>query len=551
MKEAELNRNTARFCTDNQCVSLQPHGLGPKSTAPVAPRTLRLAQAAMALVVVTVFISLLALFVVASQPWRHEWNEDRSFRAPLLGSNDSGHGNHSQFVMETEMQEAIQRLRDYEENSSSCHKEIQILKYRMDSVNSQVQLLGSHLEDASADIQQTKDVLNGSGALALETQALRNSLEVASADIRSLRGDLEKANAMTSQTQGLLKSSTENMSAELRVLGRGLEEAQSEIQALRGSLQSSNDLSSQSQNFLQHSMGNISAEIQAVKEGAERAGDEMNSIKRDLEKLTAQTQKANGHLDQTDAQIQGLKAELKSISSLNSQIEVVSGQVKAASRELQTLRRDPSDVSALKSNTQMLQSTLQKVKEEMQSLKRDLQATKTLIAKIQGEQSSLRTLQEAVAAQKQEQKTQNQVLLLILQNWKYFSGNFYYFSRDKKSWQEAEKFCMSQGAHLASVTSQEEQAFLVQTTRAGHHWIGLTDQGTEGNWRWVDGTPFNYAQSKGFWEKKQPDNWKHRNGEYEDCVHSREQWNDMACGSSYPWVCKKSSEWSAARSGQS
>ncbi|XP_052028832.1 C-type lectin domain family 4 member F [Apodemus sylvaticus] len=542
----ELNRDMARFCTDNQCVTLHPQGL-----APMGSRTLRHIQAITALVVVTVFISLFALFVAVLQPWRREQNEDPFFRAQLLGSNDSGYDNHSQFVMETEMQEAIQRLRDYEENSSSCHKEIQILKYRMDSVDSQVQLLGSHLEDASADIQQTKDVLNGSGALALETQALRNSLEVASADIHSLRGDLEKANAMTSQTQGLLKSSTESMGTKLHVLGRGLEEAQSEIGALRVSLQSSSDLSSQSQNFLQHSMGNISAEIQAMRDSVERAGDEMNSLKRDLETLTTQTQKANGHLDRTDAQIQGLKAELKSTSSLNSQIEVISGQVKDASRELQTLRRGLSDVSALKSNIQMLQNNLQKAKEEMQSLKTDLQATKALITKIQGEQSLLRALQEDVAAQKREQKTQNQVLQLIMQNWKYFNGNFYYFSHGKKSWHEAEKNCVSQGAHLASVTSQEEKAFLVQTTSAVHHWIGLTDQGTEGTWRWVDGTPFNYGQSKGFWEKNQPDNWRHRNGEREDCVHIREQWNDMACGSSYPWVCKKPTEWSAGRSGQS
>lgn len=51
----------------------------------------------------------------------------------------------------------------------------------------------------------------------------------------------------------------------------------------------------------------------------------------------------------------------------------------------------------------------------------------------------------------------DQALQLAMQDWKYFNGNVYFFSRDKKSWHEAEKFCMSQGAHLASVTSQEEQ----------------------------------------------------------------------------------------------
>lgn len=43
---------------------LSPAGLGPKSAAPMAPRTLRHIQAIVALVVVTVFFSLLALFVV-------------------------------------------------------------------------------------------------------------------------------------------------------------------------------------------------------------------------------------------------------------------------------------------------------------------------------------------------------------------------------------------------------------------------------------------------------------------------------------------------------
>ncbi|EGW08758.1 C-type lectin domain family 4 member F [Cricetulus griseus] len=41
------------------------------------------------------------------------------------------------------------------------------------------------------------------------------------------------------------------------------------------------------------------------------------------------------------------------------------------------------------------------------------------------------------------------------------------------------------------------KAFLVKSTSTVHHWIGLTDQGMEGNWRWVDGTPFNPALSNG------------------------------------------------------
>ncbi|XP_021497351.1 C-type lectin domain family 4 member F isoform X1 [Meriones unguiculatus] len=547
MKEAEVNRDVARFCTNDQCVSLQAQGLDLQPAAPVSPGILRHVQTILALMVMTMFFSLLALFVVASQPWRPEKNEDLSVKAQHEGANytEEDPDTHPHFGRDAEMQEATQRVMNYVENSSSLHKEIQMLKYRMDNVSSQVQLLRGHLEDASADIQQTKGVLKGSGALALETQALRNSLELASADIHSLKGDLKKTNAMTSQTQGLLKSSMENTSAELHMLGRGLEEAQSEIQALRGSLQSSTELSSQTRSFLQSSVNNTSAEIQAVRDRLARAGDEMKSLKKDLETVTAQTQKTNGHLEQTDAQIQMLTAELKSTRSLHSKTEEVS-------RETQTIRRSMADVSVLKSKVQELQSSLEKAKAETQSLKTDLETTKALAAKIQKEQSRLGALQSsAVAAREQEQQAQNQLLQLILQGWKAFQGSLYYFSQDEKSWHEAEKFCVTQGAHLASVTSEVEQAFLTQSTSTAYHWIGLTDRGTEGDWRWVDGTPFDRTLSNGFWAKNQPDNWRHKNGEYEDCVHTQKQWNDMKCGATYRWVCKKSTGQATASMGQS
>ncbi|XP_038176305.1 C-type lectin domain family 4 member F isoform X1 [Arvicola amphibius] len=540
MKEAELNGDVARFCKDNQYVSLQPGGRDPIPAVPVASRMLRLVQAFLTLM--AVFFSLLALFLVGLQTWRPKQNEDPSFQALFLRSNSTIQepDNHPHSGRVAEKQEAIQRVRGYMENSNTWYEEIQMLKYRVENVSSQVQLLGDHLEDASADIQQAKGVLKDSGSLALETQALRISLESATADIHSLRGDLEKANAMTSQTQGLLKSNTENTSAELHTLGKGLEEAQTEIQALRISLQSSSDLSSQTQSFLQRSVDNASAEIQAMRGHLERAGDEMSSLRKDLQTVTAQTQKANGHLEQTDAQIQVLKAELKSASSFTSHIETISDQLNDASKELETLRGDVADVAALKSKIQMLQSNLQKAKADLQSLKTDLEATKTLTAKIQEEQSRLGALQKAVHSQEQVLRTQNQLLQLILQGWMVYRGSLYYFSHEKKSWHEAENFCVSQGAHLASVTSQEEKAFLAKFTSKEHHWIGLTDHGTEGNWRWVDGTPFYQYQSNGFWEKNQPDNWRHAIGEFEDCVHMKQLWNDMACGAAYRWVCEKS-----------
>lgn len=51
----------------------------------------------------------------------------------------------------------------------------------------------------------------------------------------------------------------------------------------------------------------------------------------------------------------------------------------------------------------------------------------------------------------------DELLQLITEGWKVYRKNLYYFSNIKKSWHMAEQFCVSHGAHLASVTSAEEQ----------------------------------------------------------------------------------------------
>ncbi|XP_055983739.1 C-type lectin domain family 4 member F-like [Sorex fumeus] len=242
-----------------------------------------------------------------------------------------------------------------------------------------------------------------------------------------------------------------------------------------------------------------------------------------VDNISSQVQVFSDFLENTRAEVQ----------------KALNDQLKNAKREIQTLKQEMKVAEALKSKVQVLEGDLQKANAEIQRLKGNAEETKTLAAKIQKEERGMVALQAAIASQEQLQQTQNQLLQLILQGWKIYNGALYYFSQTKKSWQDAENFCVSWGAHLASVTSEEEKDFLVTFTKDSFHWIGLTDQGTEGVWYWIDKTPFNDAQSKKFWDKNQPDNWMYGEGRSEDCVQMQQKWNDMYCNAPYQWVCKK------------
>ncbi|XP_038601408.1 C-type lectin domain family 4 member K-like [Tachyglossus aculeatus] len=133
----------------------------------------------------------------------------------------------------------------------------------------------------------------------------------------------------------------------------------------------------------------------------------------------------------------------------------------------------------------------------------------------------------------------NAILNMFLGGWRLYGGNLYYFSQDKKSWDEAERFCKSWNSHLTSVTSKKEQDYLSKKSKGTPHWIGLRDRGTGRRRSWSDGTPFQEAESKWFWEEGRPDNRRQE----EECVEmrtkERSSWNGGDCQNRLHWICKK------------
>ncbi|KAM8773182.1 uncharacterized protein AB9X84_014483 [Acanthopagrus schlegelii] len=123
-------------------------------------------------------------------------------------------------------------------------------------------------------------------------------------------------------------------------------------------------------------------------------------------------------------------------------------------------------------------------------------------------------------------------------DWRKYEGSCYYTSTGKKTWRKGREYCQSKGADLAIVKSQEEMIFINSLYPSDKQvWIGLTDQGVEGHWTWVDGSPLTTT----FWGKNQPNS---SNGRNQDCAEFRHRatgngdWNDESCNVEQNWICE-------------
>jgi len=103
-------------------------------------------------------------------------------------------------------------------------------------------------------------------------------------------------------------------------------------------------------------------------------------------------------------------------------------------------------------------------------------------------------------------------------NQQNYGGHSYYRSTGSATWTTARTNCSNMGGHLVTITTSGEQSFLFALWPSG--WIGLTDEVTEGTWRWVTGETYSYKN----WNSGEPNN--SGNEDYVQFV-SNGKWNDL------------------------
>ena len=99
-----------------------------------------------------------------------------------------------------------------------------------------------------------------------------------------------------------------------------------------------------------------------------------------------------------------------------------------------------------------------------------------------------------------------------------YNGHSYYRSTGSMTWTNAKAACLNMGGHLVTVTTAAENTFIFNLWPSG--WIGLTDEVTEGQWRWVTGETFSWAN----WNGGEPNN--SNNEDYIQFVGGG-KWNDL------------------------
>ncbi|XP_053824211.1 CD209 antigen-like [Vidua chalybeata] len=118
--------------------------------------------------------------------------------------------------------------------------------------------------------------------------------------------------------------------------------------------------------------------------------------------------------------------------------------------------------------------------------------------------------------------------------WRPHGSSCYSFSRDALSWGRARSACEDLGAHLAVVSDEAEQLFLVESSNSSSsYWLGVTDAEQEGKWRWVTGEEPQF----GFWDVWQRDPQQ----ELKDCgaLGPKGRWVSARCSEPLRWVCER------------
>ncbi|KAL2097667.1 hypothetical protein ACEWY4_006874 [Coilia grayii] len=267
---------------------------------------------------------------------------------------------------------------------------------------------------------------------------------------------------------------------------------------------------------LQSNNANLTRERDESRASETIVSKEKDQLERDYEDLIRQRDQLNASFISTSKEKDQLQSSYSVLSKDKDELQT--------SYNTLVKERDQLNNTYIRTNAEKIQ-----LQTNYNTLSKDMEHLHTSYNELRRDQESLNRSYTNLENEKDGIKRG-----LLQLGWRYFSSHLYYVSAVNKSWHDARQDCRTRGADLVIINSQEEQEFVSSINKEA--WIGLSDINTEGEWRWVDGSPLITK----FWAKDQPNSYK---GE-QDCVKlwltpPLENWNDEKCSIIHTWICEK------------
>ncbi|XP_026160185.1 CD209 antigen-like [Mastacembelus armatus] len=390
-------------------------------------------------------------------------------------------------------------------------------------------------------------------------QDRENNLKTMSKEIENLQENLktlqtEKKNLEV--TNNHLKDEFDYKSKKLELLQTNnnllkeetinLKHSQSELQATNTALKSENQQLKQSRDSLQANNNVLSTAKDSVQKQYDSMFKRKTKLQADYDSVTKERDNLQNRYNNVTRVRDHLQIKynnlIKDLEHLQDRFNFSSGENDNLKNHHQNLTIDHKTLQAkynlLANATDELRASCKSVLQEKIELEKSC-------TNVTAERDQLKVINGNLTAERDQLQEEVQRLNTTIEErkcpagWKKFQCSCYFTSVSKKSWSQSREYCQRFGADLATIQSQAEMTFINSLYKSDKEvWIGLTDEGVEGQWKWVDGTPLTTA----YWGKGQPNSYDGRN---QDCVEfwhrgsSIGDWNDENCNVEQNWICEK------------
>lgn len=403
-------------------------------------------------------------------------------------------------------------------------------------------LIGQSVNHGKAQQEHTNK-LQGVNA---EKDGLQKSLS----SLQREKGKIEERQRQLEQTVEHLNTRREQMQSNYNHLAEEMNKARQtestltskntalarELQQLNTTtarLQKDNNVLSMARDLFHDKLNQAVQLKQTLDQSYKTVSTERNNLQNSLNNITRSRDQLQLSYSNLMTQVESLEKRLHITTTEKDQAETSHMDATTAKNALQDM------YNILVQATEQLNSSYNTLLNEKQELEKSCSA-------VRAERSSLLEKNGNLTAERDQLHLEVTRLNATIaakrcpSGWQSFQFSCYYTSGSKKNWRNSRDFCKNKGADLAIITSQEEMNFINGLYSSDKEvWIGLTDDGIEGHFRWVDGTPLN--QTVTFWGSGQPNSFDGRN---QDCVEfwhratGHGEWNDESCKIEQYWICE-------------